>query len=41
VTRASLWALDVLIDLGFTYDSPSSHPSRSLRLPGATPNPTV
>jgi polysaccharide deacetylase family protein (PEP-CTERM system associated) len=23
-TRASLWALDVLIDLGFHYDSPSS-----------------
>jgi len=40
VTRASLWALDVLIDLGFSYDS-SIFPIRHDRygLPGATPEP--
>src|SRR3977135_1023139 len=40
VTRASLWALDVLIDLGFRYDS-SIFPIRHDRygLPGATPEP--
>jgi polysaccharide deacetylase family protein (PEP-CTERM system associated) len=42
VTRASLWALDVLIDLGFRYDS-SIFPIRHDRygLPGATPEPHV
>src|SRR5438309_8691222 len=40
VTRASLWALDVLIDLGFRYDS-SIFPIRHDRygLPGAAPEP--
>jgi len=40
VTRASLWALDVLIDLGFRFDS-SIFPIRHDRygLPGATPEP--
>jgi polysaccharide deacetylase family protein (PEP-CTERM system associated) len=40
VTRASLWALDVLIDLGFDYDS-SIFPIRHDRygLPGAAPEP--
>jgi len=40
VTRASLWALDVLIDLGFSYDSsvfPIHHDLYGL--PGATPEP--
>jgi polysaccharide deacetylase family protein (PEP-CTERM system associated) len=40
VTRASLWALDVLIDLGFRYDSsifPIHHDLYGL--PGATPEP--
>ena len=42
VTRASLWALDVLIDLGFRYDS-SIFPIRHDRygLPGARPEPNV
>jgi polysaccharide deacetylase family protein (PEP-CTERM system associated) len=42
VTRASLWALDGLIDLGFRYDS-SIFPIRHDRygLPGATPEPHV
>ena len=42
VTRASLWALDVLIDLGFRYDS-SIFPIRHDRygLPGAKPEPSV
>jgi polysaccharide deacetylase family protein (PEP-CTERM system associated) len=42
VTRASLWALDVLIDLGFRYDS-SIFPIRHDRygLPGACPEPSV
>ncbi len=42
VTRDSLWALDVLIDLGFRYDS-SIFPIRHDRygLPGATPEPHV
>jgi polysaccharide deacetylase family protein (PEP-CTERM system associated) len=41
VTRASLWALDVLIDLGFEYDS-SIFPIRHDRygLPGAAPEPS-
>jgi polysaccharide deacetylase family protein (PEP-CTERM system associated) len=40
VTRDSLWALDVLIDLGFEYDS-SVFPIRHDRygLPGASPEP--
>jgi polysaccharide deacetylase family protein (PEP-CTERM system associated) len=40
VTRASLWALDVLIDLGFRYDS-SIFPIHHDRygLPGAAPEP--
>ena len=40
VTRASLWALDVLLDLGFEYDS-SIFPIRHDRygLPGAAPEP--
>src|SRR6266403_1687753 len=40
VTRASLWALDVLIDVGFSYDA-SIFPIRHDRygLPGATPEP--
>ncbi len=40
VTRASLWALDVLIDLGFQYDS-SIFPIRHDRygIPGATREP--
>jgi polysaccharide deacetylase family protein (PEP-CTERM system associated) len=40
VTRESLWALDTLIDLGFSYDS-SIFPIRHDRygLPGATPEP--
>jgi len=40
VTRESLWALDVLIDLGFDYDS-SVFPIRHDRygLPGASPEP--
>ena len=40
VTRASLWALDVLIDAGFRYDSsifPIHHDLYGL--PGATPEP--
>jgi polysaccharide deacetylase family protein (PEP-CTERM system associated) len=40
VTRASLWALDTLIDLGFSYDSsifPIHHDLYGL--PGATPEP--
>lgn len=40
ITRASLWALDVLIDLGFRYDSsifPIHHDLYGL--PGATPEP--
>jgi polysaccharide deacetylase family protein (PEP-CTERM system associated) len=42
VTRDSLWALDVLIDLGFRYDS-SIFPIRHDRygLPGAAPEPSV
>jgi polysaccharide deacetylase family protein (PEP-CTERM system associated) len=42
VTRASLWALDVLIDLGFRYDS-SIFPIRHDRygLPDARPEPNV
>lgn len=42
VTPASLWALDVLIELGFRYDS-SIFPIRHDRygLPGATPEPHV
>jgi polysaccharide deacetylase family protein (PEP-CTERM system associated) len=42
VTQDSLWALDVLIDLGFRYDS-SIFPIRHDRygLPGATPEPNV
>ena len=42
VTRASLWALDVLIDLGFRYDSsifPIHHDIYGL--PGAAPEPNV
>jgi polysaccharide deacetylase family protein (PEP-CTERM system associated) len=40
VTRESMWALDVLIDLGFTYDS-SIFPIRHDRygIPGATTEP--
>lgn len=40
ITRASLWALDVLIDLGFQYDS-SIFPIRHDRygIPGASPHP--
>ena len=40
VTRQSLWALDVLIDLGFRYDS-SIFPIRHdlYGIPGATPEP--
>src|SRR4029077_7016429 len=40
VTRDSLWALDALIDLGFSYDS-SVFPIRHdlYGLPGATPEP--
>jgi polysaccharide deacetylase family protein (PEP-CTERM system associated) len=40
ITRRSLWALDVLIDLGFTYDS-SIFPIRHDRygIPGADPRP--
>lgn len=42
VTRASLWALDVLLDAGFEYDS-SIFPIRHDRygLPGAAPEPGV
>jgi polysaccharide deacetylase family protein (PEP-CTERM system associated) len=42
VTEESLWALDVLIDLGFRYDS-SIFPIRHDRygLPGATPEPSI
>lgn len=40
ITRASLWALDILIDLGFAYDS-SVFPIRHDRygIPGASPRP--
>jgi polysaccharide deacetylase family protein (PEP-CTERM system associated) len=40
ITRRSLWALDVLLDLGFTYDS-SIFPIRHDRygIPGASPEP--
>jgi polysaccharide deacetylase family protein (PEP-CTERM system associated) len=40
ITRRSLWALDVLIDLGFRYDS-SIFPIRHDRygIPGASPDP--
>lgn len=40
ITRDSLWALDVLLDLGFTYDS-SIFPIRHDRygIPGASPEP--
>lgn len=40
ITRASLWALDILIDLGFQYDS-SIFPIRHDRygIPGASPHP--
>jgi polysaccharide deacetylase family protein (PEP-CTERM system associated) len=40
ITRASMWALDVLIDLGFLYDS-SIFPIRHDRygIPGAAPDP--
>ena len=42
ITRDSLWALDVLIDLGFQYDS-SVFPIRHDRygIPGAAPEPGV
>ncbi len=42
ITRQSLWALDVLIDLGFQYDS-SIFPIRHDRygIPGADPHPAV
>ncbi len=42
ITRRSLWALDVLIDLGFKYDS-SIFPIRHDRygIPGADPRPAV
>lgn len=40
ITRDSLWALDVLLDLGFAYDS-SIYPIRHDRygIPGASPEP--
>ncbi len=40
ITRASLWALDVLVELGFAYDSSifPIHPDR-YGIPGASPEP--